>query len=229
MSLELVKVSERQLLEKIRLKDLDGADDLLELFCSEISSNVCNTEAVVIRTVELIMGLSSEIKDILPYCGDVIREDFRFLRKFHEFNNKIEFCSWIRSDIFKNYIKLIEPICKHSKIVNFITNYIEKNYSKEISLEEISNEVNFNMYYLSKVFKKSTGKSIKQYLIDFRLEKAKILLASNITIPVKQVAWEVGYPDEKYFGRIFKNKIGMPPAEYRNLKSRVTRCEYPLV
>lgn len=221
MSLQMVKVTERQLLEKIRYKDLQAVDYLLELFCSEISSKVCCTDAVVIRTVELILGISSEIKKILPNCSDVIKEDFRFLRRLNEFNDKGEFCRWVRNEIFDNYIQLIEPVCKHSKIVNFIINYIENNYSKEIDLEQISSELNFNMYYLSKVFKKMTSKSIKQYLIDVRLDKAKLLLTSDITIPVKLVAWKVGYQDEKYFGRIFKNKIGMSPAEYRNFYSHL--------
>lgn len=92
--------------------------------------------------------------------------------------------------------------------------YIEKNFSSELSLDEISREVNVSPYYFSKLFKEETGINYIEYLTKIRIEHAKKLL-QNPEYSIKLVCVEVGYCDPNYFSRLFKKMVGMTPTEYR--------------
>ena len=94
--------------------------------------------------------------------------------------------------------------------------YIKKNYSQKLSLEEIAEQGGFNMNYFSELFKKETGKTFTAYVTDVRMEEAKKLLRDT-DMPVYEVAGAVGYKDSKFFSQQFVKTVGIKPMEYRKL------------
>ena len=68
--------------------------------------------------------------------------------------------------------------------------------------------------YLSTLFKKRLGVKFTDYLTGLRLDKAKKLLRTT-RCPVRQIAGEVGYYSQSYFTKLFIDKVGCTPAEYR--------------
>lgn len=103
------------------------------------------------------------------------------------------------------------------KAVQQIINYLEKNYDKKISLEEVAHQVYLNPVYLSTIIKQETGYTFSDYLTLIRMEKAKKMLASSL--PIKEVARAVGYPDSNYFCRVFKRVTGVTATGYRKKMS----------
>ena len=101
----------------------------------------------------------------------------------------------------------------NSLIVRKTINYIKEYYSDKVSLEEIANGMNITPEYLSRLFTKELGKSFSDYLKEFRIEKAKELLA-NKKMKIYEIAEKVGYSDSKYFCKVFKEYTGMSPKEY---------------
>ncbi|CDA99238.1 putative uncharacterized protein [Lachnospiraceae bacterium CAG:215] len=93
--------------------------------------------------------------------------------------------------------------------------YIKLNYSEKISIKEIADQLYLSPNYLSELFKKHTGKTIFEYLTDYRLEKACQLL-DHAEYRVGDVSGMVGIHDGRYFSNMFKKKYGMTPTEYRN-------------
>ncbi|AEF81914.1 response regulator [Leadbettera azotonutricia] len=91
--------------------------------------------------------------------------------------------------------------------------YIQANYQKEISLGSIAKEINISPYYLSKLFRKHTGKSCTELITDERVEAAKKLLLQNRSS--KEACYQVGFNSQNYFAKIFKKLTGMTPGEYR--------------
>ncbi len=108
-----------------------------------------------------------------------------------------------------------------NNIVNIareVTDYIQTNYADAmLSLEFCASRYEMDPTYLSKVFKKATGKTFIDYLTDVRLYKAKELLL-NSHILVNQVAEKVGYQGN-YFNRVFKKRFHMSPGQYREQAS----------
>lgn len=101
----------------------------------------------------------------------------------------------------------------NAEIVEAAKKYIQKNYRKEISLEEIANHVAISSFYLSRIFSKSEGITYKDYLIKLRMEKAKQLLKEGKK-SIKEISIEVGYVDQNYFSRAFKKYFHKSPKEF---------------
>lgn len=93
--------------------------------------------------------------------------------------------------------------------------YIKLNYSEKISIKEIADQLYLSPNYLSELFKKHTGKTISEYLTEYRLEKACQLL-DHAEYRVGDVSGMVGIHDGRYFSNMFKKKYWMTPTEYRN-------------
>lgn len=102
-------------------------------------------------------------------------------------------------------------------VIDASKKYIENNYTKNINLEDVSREVNISSYYLSRIFKESTGVNFIDYLTNLRVEKAKELLSST-NLSMKEVATKAGYADPNYFSKLFKKIVGVTPTEYREGK-----------
>ena len=92
--------------------------------------------------------------------------------------------------------------------------YIEENYKRHITLNDISEEVMLNSSYFSNLFKEVTGTSFNKYLTEFRINKAKELM-SDPTMRIKEIAGMVGYDDMRYFIKVFKSVTGLPPNIYK--------------
>ncbi|KLE17194.1 AraC family transcriptional regulator [Clostridium sp. C8] len=99
-------------------------------------------------------------------------------------------------------------------LVKNITDYFEKNFMNDISLNTISQNMYLSPVYISKIFKELMGDSPINYLINIRLSKAKELLEKE-NLAIKTVAKMVGYNDPYYFSKHFKKFYGVSPNKFR--------------
>lgn len=91
---------------------------------------------------------------------------------------------------------------------------IEGAYCASITVQDIADRLNLNRSYLHRLFKSITGMSIQDYLLDYRIRQACILLKET-ELSVRVIAHSVGYIDALYFSRLFHQKKNMTPSEYR--------------
>ncbi len=103
---------------------------------------------------------------------------------------------------------------RSSSVVEKAKEYIACYYNKDVSLDDVSREVNISSYYFSKIFKEETGQNFIEYLTNIRIEKAKELLKDS-ECTMKQICTMVGYSDPNYFSRSFKKKVGVTPTEFK--------------
>ncbi|MGL4737072.1 MAG: response regulator transcription factor [Cellulosilyticaceae bacterium] len=99
---------------------------------------------------------------------------------------------------------------------NFIhlLKFINQNYTKDITIREVSESLNLSPNYISQLFKKETGSTYTKYLTQLRVEKAKqLLVQSNLSI--NEICEQVGYNDYFYFLKIFKKYVGVSPGKYK--------------
>ncbi len=103
----------------------------------------------------------------------------------------------------------------HHFLVSQVKAFIESNYSRDLNITIMAEQVHLNPKYLSHIFKKVTGASISNYLTGVRLNRAKeLLLDSHLSI--KEIALEIGYTDTSYFDRVFKKMERVSPCDYRS-------------
>ena len=98
--------------------------------------------------------------------------------------------------------------------VQRVVDYLQSSYSEEASLKDMAAMVGLTPNYFLNAFKKATGKTPHRYLRDFRMEKARELLA-NPQLSILNVALAVGYPTQSHFTNVFSKEMGITPAQYR--------------
>ncbi|MEN6593509.1 MAG: helix-turn-helix domain-containing protein [Clostridiaceae bacterium] len=108
---------------------------------------------------------------------------------------------------------------KANRIIAKAKTYIDRNFCRELTLEEVSREVHVSPYYFSKLFKEQTGDNFINYITLKRIETAKQLLRDG-RLNVKNICCEVGYSDPNYFSRLFKRFEGVTPTEFREQVSK---------
>lgn len=100
-------------------------------------------------------------------------------------------------------------------VIGRAARYIEEHYSdKDISLDEVSREVDVSPYYFSRLFKEETGENFIDYVTRIRIDKAKELL-SGTDMSMKEICASIGYSDPNYFSRSFKKNVGVTPTEFK--------------
>ena len=114
--------------------------------------------------------------------------------------------SWLKDCYIHEY--------PYQDLVDQGLNFIENNYHKIITINDIANHIGISRSYLTSIFKKRLDISPKEYLINFRLNKACGLLKTT-NLSVSNIALKVGYNDPLTFSKIFKRSYNVSPSNYR--------------
>jgi two-component system, response regulator YesN len=94
--------------------------------------------------------------------------------------------------------------------------YIDLNLKEEFTLKDVASHVHLNPSYFSVLFKEQVNLNFSEYVTRRRIQRAKELVIST-TLPINEVAEEVGYKTSKYFIKIFREIEGMTPSAYRKV------------
>ena len=98
-------------------------------------------------------------------------------------------------------------------LVEKAKSFIQENYAKDLNRQFIARAIFVNADYLSRLFNKTVGVSIPEYIASVRIERSKQLLRSDIHVSI--IASEVGIDNLSYFSKLFKKHTGMSPTEYK--------------
>lgn len=96
--------------------------------------------------------------------------------------------------------------------------YIEEHYAEDLTLGEVAEHIGISGGYLSTLFMQILGCGFVDYLQEFRIMRSLSYLQQNY-LKTYEIAYKVGFRDEKYFSRVFKKLRGMSPKEYRSRNS----------
>lgn len=121
-------------------------------------------------------------------------------------------------DTYCEYVNSMESI----QITDFSTKVlalIDLNMKQELSTSVLAEHLHLHPDYLQKKFKQETGRNITDVIGERRVELAKIYLRSS-KLSVTDVAYEVGFSDASYFGKVFRKFVGMTPSQFRKEKER---------
>lgn len=105
-----------------------------------------------------------------------------------------------------------------SHAISKAVNYIEANYKKHLSIEEVADYVSLSKSHFYTKFKKEVGTTPNGYATAFRISQARYLLI-HTNNAIQAIGTSVGYSDALYFSRVFKQKCGTSPTEYRRMSN----------
>ena len=102
-----------------------------------------------------------------------------------------------------------------NKYILYAKEYINKNIFEKVIIEDISRDLNISKAYFNRMFKKAEGITPYSYVLNLKIEKAKVLLSKGEDI--SEVALQIGFFDQSHLNRVFKKNVFMTPNEYKKL------------
>lgn len=103
----------------------------------------------------------------------------------------------------------------HSRRINKIVQFVEKNYHHKISLEDVGELVGMSASSVSRFFKQRTRHNFWDYLNGFRIDRAaQMMIETEHTI--SEISYACGFNNISNFNRVFRERIGTTPSDYRN-------------
>lgn len=177
--------------------ELNALKEKLKGFIQETCSEAVSGKIILCNNLNKISG---NVKESLMSLREYIGSEFYFQK-----DNDKNYTEGIAEGLeTSHYTVLIEKTIR----------YIKENYDKNISLSEIAEHVYVHPAYLSNLFKKETGLNLKDFINNYRIQKAKEFLEDEDS-KIYLVANRVGFISQRYFSQVFRKKIGITPIEYK--------------
>lgn len=169
-------------------KIADRSINIDNIFCSYLNSLVTELETLI--TYQKTYTWLSEKTAIMYQLLYKIEQQFRKGREMRE-----------------NQSDLINEICNHMQNIQ----------NEQVSLQDICHKFSLNRTTLNSLFKEATNKTVIEYLLHLRLERAQELLTTT-DMNISEISNQTGFTDPSYFSRSFKSKLGYSPTHFRKTK-----------
>lgn len=211
---------DREIVQAIRLGDLDGSERLIDRFIEEVSRGIGQEYMVQ----QFVLQLYGSIQYVILQSGIKPHQLFKGMNMFERLSairEPEQIANWFKSEVIRPYLQELEHRSnRHLKhAVEQTIQYIEQRYMEDISLESCARMTGTTHYALSRAFKQQTGINFVDYLNRYRVEKAKEMLRAT-NLKINDIAEKIGY-QHSYFNRIFKKYEGITPSQYRDKWSAV--------
>lgn len=128
--------------------------------------------------------------------------------------NDVSYSSTVTPDTYLSDFDAYQ-LESYSEATKSAIDFVNANYHRSISLEDICKEINYNKSYLCFIFKRDTGKTVNDYLTYVRIKTAAQLIVSG-TYTLSELSKMTGYKTVSHFSRIFKKTIGITPGLYKS-------------
>lgn len=207
--------TEKLLFDRIEKGNLEGTRTQANYFFDWMIEHYPDCEMdIKLKVLEFI--LFAEQKAFLS--GGMVYH-FRYRKDYLKTLNQIDNYDRLRAWFIDKVTEACRNVAQKKEertgtVISKAKTFIEENYSRDISLDDVSRIVDISPYYFSKLFKEETGENFIEYLTNVRIEQAKRLL-QNRELSIKNICVDTGYSDPNYFSRIFKKQVGLTPTEYR--------------
>jgi two-component system response regulator YesN len=170
------------------------------------------------KVIEYIITFTNHILDQYKIIGidydnnrrNILFQKFSTIYSFYDLEN-------IFDDFINNLFNQIDQKKRNRnyEVVKKIKDYVDFNLlNVEMDINSIASKFYISPNYISKIFKEETSSTLIDYIIDCRLDKARELLI-NTDLKIEEISQTIGYSNCQYFIKIFKNKYGTTPKQYR--------------
>lgn len=213
--------SERELIGKVKIGDRTGAREILNSILGTILfHNPGELGVLKARILELLSILSRSAVEGGVDINVMLERNLAYVGRMTELDTQEDLCAWV-SLALNEFIEMVYSSQDARKVTQIqpAINYIDANYDKPITLTEIAKVCHLSVSRLAHVFKEQMGITIVDYLTSVRIERAKqLLLATDQNCT--EICFEVGYNNQSYFTRTFKDLVGMTPRQFRTRNKR---------
>ncbi len=205
---------EKKLYNRIKIADLTGVRSLFDEYFTALEESCLNQTKLKSALIEFLVNAKNITFEAVPsYSNSKFDDLFSFFAAEYSNSALKDFVSLLISDCVSAISSVKKQ--KENPIIEKVCSYIDNNLDKDLSLDVLANIAEVSTFYLSKLFKEEKSENIVNFVTNKRLERARQLL-SETKYSIKEITAFTGYNDQNYFSRLFKNKFGISPSEFRN-------------
>ncbi len=218
---------EQQLVSAVSRGEKEAANDLLNRILGYIFFYMSEPEDSRLRVEELFVVLGRAAISGGADSEQIFRISRRHLQELRALRTQEEFTRYLARSL-NRFMELVFGMVevKHSNVMHSALTYIGANFSRSLSLGEVAEHVGYSAAYFSRIFREEMGLTFKEYLSELRIEKSKSLLLAG-PVSVAEVCHLVGFNDQSYFCKIFRDTVGVSPDKFRKRTRRIdTAREY---
>lgn len=206
---------EQQLLSLIRVGDRSGSRALLNKLLANIFLRSPKLAVVKARMIELLGYLIRAAIEDNPMLEPLLGDNLSWIEKILAADDFEGLCQTLCEslDDFMNRIYLQghnRTSCTAQKILDYINNH----YTQKIALDDVAAAVGLSRFRVAHLIKEVTGKTIVQHIRQLRIQRAVQLLETS-DMDYADIAYELGFSDQSYFIKQFRERTGTTPAKYR--------------
>ena len=206
------EVIQKQIREYLLERKPDKAKASFHQFLSEVKQQVCQPEYVHAAIIKIANNLIEKYAEYIISDTDANLIRKNFITQVNQTASvcDLEQCLCNLIDTLESHVGTLEQN-QAEVAVKWAVEYINNNYHKDLTLEQLAEKLFMSTGYFCRIFKKHAGTGYATYLTKIRLEKAKeILLTGKYT--VNEVARMVGFRDASYFSSVFKKHYNQSPS-----------------
>lgn len=212
----IINESRDSLLTMISIGDSSGIAKLVDILFAallEATSDIRYIQSICIDIInKASIVLLNKSYDMKESAGSIES----LLVNLLEFDTAYALQHWIKSKLTAIADYIGQKSCSRSnRIVEQIKDVIKNRYAEELTIADVVKEIYLSAGYATQLFKKETGISIIDYIIQTRIDTAKELLKDPGS-KINEVSQKIGYENITYFCSLFKNAVGVSPKEYRD-------------
>ncbi len=207
---------QEEIIQKVKLGDKTGAREILNEFLGTIFfESGMNFEIIKVRIIELVVIISRTAIEAGVDAKDLMGLNYS---NFTELNKATDLDELLfkLNDILTNFINRLSAIKEKKKKIKIrkIIEYIDQNFTRKLTSEEISRFSGLSTSRCLHLFKEETGMSLSEYVKKLRVEYGKYLIL-NTNISLADCAIEAGFFDQSHFTKTFKQVEKIPPSQFR--------------
>ncbi len=201
------------LLIKLRQGEVDSVESLSLMYADKLIAEESDLNKIKNLFFEMIVtakNITEEVDE--KYSSEVFSQVFSILNS----ENDVKLLTEYLQKMLLEYASVINGVKSRMEnpLITKVCSYVNEHLSEELSLDQMAEYAGVSSFYLSKIFKEEKGVNYIGFVTDRRLEMAQKLLKET-DISIKEITATIGYNDQNYFSRLFKNKFGLSPTEYR--------------
>ena len=207
---------EKTLISDVLSGNFAGAKAMLNEMLGQIyftSGN--NIDIIKVRTIELVALLSRATYEAGSSDSSVYHMTEKFMQELTEVKNLTDL-SYVLMETLDQFTNMAfsHTTNNNLSVIKKSIAYMNDHYNQNLTLDMVAEHVGLNAAYFSTLFKKEMGVNFSSYLINLKIDHAKLLL-KNSNLSLINIAIELGFDNQSYFSNVFKKATGMTPKQYR--------------
>ncbi len=170
-------------------------------------------EQVYTLLVSLLTALFRQFPELYGKCPGILREEQ--IQTYLYSKKNLQEIQELVEQVLNDMELQQEQQSGYNRVIRGVIEYVSKHYGEEsLSIGQIAEHLHFSPAYLNVLFKQEMKVTLKQYLSNYRIDRAKVMLEQQYD-KISEIAIRCGYANANYFAKVFKDVTGVTPVEYR--------------